>query len=135
METDQEQSNSKPPTKRRGRPPKTGKKAVGRPKGTSTIMAEYRDRMLNSPKSRKVLDSLMEVANDPEHKHWPAAVKMVMDRVAPVSVFEQEIIKNGGRPSISINITGITGDVSVGQDSGQDSEGEIIEGEIVNANP
>ena len=30
-----------------------------------------------------------------------------MDRVAPVSAFEKEIVKGGGKNSIQINITGV----------------------------
>lgn len=83
----------KPPGRRRGRPPKE-KRPVGRPKGEAAIMKEYRDRMLNSPKSRKVLDSVFAAALEDNHKHQAAAWKLILDRVAPVSGFEQNIQKN-----------------------------------------
>lgn len=107
-------SNNNPP-KRRGRPPKTEKRAVGRPKGEAGIMKEYKQRMLNSPKSRKVLDAIFEAALDPEHKNQATAWKLVIDRVAPVAMFEEEIKKGNGNNSISINISGVPS-VKVGND-------------------
>jgi hypothetical protein len=97
--------------KRKGRPPaaalKKPKGIIGRPKGTATIINEYRDRMLASPKSARVLEAIFDAALDPEHKHQASAWKLVIDRVAPTAAFEQEIIKGGGKSAIQINITGI----------------------------
>ena len=96
-----------------GRPPKselsnnTKRNAVGRPKGDAAIINEYKARMLSSPKSRKVLDAIFDAALDNDHKNQAAAWKLVVDRIVPVSVFEQEIVKQGGRSAIQINITGI----------------------------
>lgn len=97
--------------KRRGRPPKTAltevqKRSVGRPKGTQAIINDYRDRMLTSPKSAKVLEAIFDVALDKEHKHWAAAAKLVTDRIVPMSVFDAKA-NTGGAPTISINITGL----------------------------
>lgn len=101
-----------------GRPPKTElssnlkRNAVGRPKGDAAIINEYKARMLSSPKSRKVLDAIFDAALDNEHKNQAAAWKLVVDRILPVSAFEQDIIKQGGRSAIQINITGIGTSVS-----------------------
>ena len=101
--------------KKRGRPKKvTEKRAVGRPKGDYSIMKEYRERMLNSPKSRKVLESILSAALDDEHKNQAAAWKLVMDRIAPVAGFESGAAGNkASRNAIQINITGVPG-VNVG---------------------
>lgn len=96
----------------KGRPPKTALKemkesrSVGRPKGTAAIINEYRDRMLLSPKSSKVLEKIFDAALNDEHPHQAAAWKLVVDRVVPVSAFDQA--KQGGSlPQISINISGL----------------------------
>ena len=102
--------------KRRGRPPKKaveskiankGNRAVGRPKGDAGIINEYKARMLASPKSAKVLESIFNAALDDEHKNQAAAWKLVMDRIAPVAAFEKDVTKGSGKNSISINISGI----------------------------
>ena len=99
----------------RGRPKKgeilevknKNKGVIGRPKGTTAIINEYRDRMLLSPKSAKVLEAIFDAALDPDHKNQAAAWKLVVDRVAPISAFEPS--KHGGSvPQISINISGLS---------------------------
>ena len=101
-----------------GRPPKnelsanTKRNAVGRPKGDAAIINEYKARMLSSPKSRKVLDAIFDAALDNEHKNQAAAWKLIVDRIVPVSSFEQDVIKQSGRSAIQINITGLGANVS-----------------------
>ena len=101
-----------------GRPPKselsnnTKRNAVGRPKGDAAIINEYKARMLSSPKSRKVLDAIFDAALDNEHKNQAAAWKLIVDRIVPVSSFEQDVIKQAGRSAIQINITGLGANVS-----------------------
>ena len=120
-----------PPRRKRGRPRKSdvssvkkgSRNAVGRPKGDAAIINEYKARMLASPKSRKVLDTIFEAAMDNDHKNQAAAWKLVMDRILPVAAFEKDIVKDGGRNAIQINISGV-GAVDVG-------EPKIIEGEVV----
>ena len=95
----------------RGRPPKASLKPkprpVGRPKGDAAIINEYKQRMLASPKSTKVLDSIFNAALNDDHKNQAAAWKLLMDRMLPVSAFEQEIQKNNGKSAITINISGL----------------------------
>ncbi len=81
---------------------------VGRPKGEGGIMKEYRQRMLNSPKSAKVLESIFNAALDDNHKNQAAAWKIVVDRIMPVSGFEKEA-GTLQRSSIQVNITGVDG--------------------------
>lgn len=114
-------SEETPVKKRRGRPPKNaiasktankGNRAVGRPKGDAGIINEYKARMLASPKSAKVLESIFNAALDDEHKNQAAAWKLVMDRIAPVAAFEKDVTKGTGKNSISINISGV-GDTKI----------------------
>ena len=113
---------------KRGRPRKTEVEArrkpgrVGRPKGDAAIINDYKARMLASPKSRKVLDSILDAALNDDHKNQAAAWKLLMDRMLPVSYFEKD--KEGGsRPSVSITISGI-GDAKV-------PENDIIDAEVI----
>lgn len=99
----------------RGRPKKTavaakkkGNRGVrGRPKGDAAVMNEYKARMLASPKSTKVLEAIFNAALDDDHKNQAAAWKLVMDRIAPTALFEKDVIKDGSRNAIQINITGV----------------------------
>jgi hypothetical protein len=114
-----------------GRPKKVKKvkgksNPVGRPKGEAGIMKDYRERMLNSPKSRKVLDSIFNAALDDDHKNQAAAWKIVMDRIVPVSGFDK-LAGQSGRSAITVNITGV-GDVSL--DAEGDLEGEYVPVEV-----
>lgn len=124
--------------KKRGRPKKTevlakkkGKglgNPVGRPKGEAALMNEFKARLLNSPRSRKVLDAIFEAALDPEHKAQAAAWKLIMDRVAPVSSFEQEVLRNGsGRNTIQINITGVPNVNVSGESQDEPLEGDYYD--------
>ena len=104
---------------------------VGRPKGDAAVINEYKARMLASPKSRKVLDSIFDAALNDEHKNQAAAWKLVMDRILPVAAFEKDIVKGSGKNSISINITGV-GNTSISSTSNDDEE-DYIEGEVIDS--
>lgn len=91
---------------------KAKKNPVGRPRGDNAAIQEYKARMLASPKSAKVLEAVMEAASDPDHKNFTAAAKLVLDRILPVSAFE-EIKKGGNRAGINITITGVDGTKTV----------------------
>ena len=84
-----------------------GRKSVGRPKGDATIINEYKARMLASPKSKRVLDTIFDAALDHDHKNQAAAWKLVMDRILPVAAFEKDVVQNSGKSAIQINITGV----------------------------
>ena len=103
---------------------KGNRSSVGRPKGDAAIINEYKARMLNSPRSRAVMDAIFDAALDPEHKNQSAAWKLVMDRILPVAAFEKDIVKDGGRIAIQINISGV-GTVDVEQPT--TIEGEVVE--------
>jgi hypothetical protein len=117
--------NEAPKKRGRGRPKrgeivekkKPGK--IGRPLGESGVIAEYRARMLASPKSRLVLEKIYDAALDDEHKNQSAAWKLLMDRLLPLSHFEKDK-ENGGRPSVSITITGVGGETTIVGEATQD---------------
>ncbi len=128
-QTPSEDSPSTP--KKRGRPRKNlvdsktaGKRGkVGRPKGDAGIINEYKARMLASPKSEKVLETIFNAALDDEHKGQQAAWKLIMDRILPVGAFEKEVIKDAGRNAISINISGV-GHTEITSSSPSGDQGE-----------
>jgi hypothetical protein len=62
--------------------------------------------MLNSPKSAKVLEAIYDAALNDEHKNQAAAWKLIIDRVVPLSAFEQSKNSNS-TPQISINISSV----------------------------
>lgn len=106
--------NKDEPKRKRGRPRKTdvarrtvgNRGKLGRPKGDAAIINDYKARMLASPKSRKVLDSIFDAALNDEHKNQAAAWKLVMDRMLPLSYFEKD--GNTGRAAVSITISGLS---------------------------
>jgi hypothetical protein len=121
--------NDPAPRRKRGRPKKSeiaakargGRNKVGRPKGEAGIINEYRARMLASPKSNLVLESIYDAALNDDHKNQAAAWKLLMDRILPLSYFEKKN-SDGQRGGIKIEITGVPG-VSVGESA------EAVDGE------
>lgn len=99
--------NRKPTKKELASNSSGGRRKVGRPKGDAAIINEYKARMLASPKSRRVLDTIFDAALDDDHKNQAAAWKLVMDRILPVAAFEKDVIQSGGKSAIQINITGV----------------------------
>mgnify|MGYP003141811339 CR=1 FL=1 len=120
------------PTKKRGRPrkslvesKKTGNRVKrGRPAGDAAAINEFKARLLASPRSQKVLDSIMSAALNDEHKNQAAAWKLLMDRMLPISYFEKDK-NNAGRSAVSITITGVGGETVI------TPEPNIIEGEVI----
>lgn len=108
-----------PKIRGRGRPPKTDldavknrtKNKVGRPKGDTGRLEEFKQRLLATGGTR-ILDKMISIALDDNHPGQMAAIKMSIDRMLPVSSFEAA--KNGGNsPTISINITGLNSSVEM----------------------
>ena len=106
---------------KRGRPSKKAlaearKQPVGRPRGDASAIEEFKARLMNSPKSRKVLDAILDAALDDEHKNQAAAWKLLVDRMLPMSYFDKDKV-GGSRPSVNITITGVGDSVNIaGQD-------------------
>ena len=132
--SDLEENTTTDTPKKRGRPKKTevaakkaGSRGVrGRPKGDAAIINEYKARMLASPKSVKVLNTIFDAALNDDHKNQAAAWKLIMDRMLPVGAFEKEVVKDSGRNAIQINITGVgQTEISSGNTIDGDS-GEVL---------
>lgn len=81
------------------------------PKTEHQKIQELKQLLLNSAGSN-VLHKAIEIAMNDEHPSQGAMIKLCMDRMLPVSIFEKE--KNQ-RSAIQINITGI-GDVKTIED-------------------
>lgn len=103
------------PVKRKaGRPKKSEIQAKlkretrGRPKGDAGRLAELKARLL-ATSGERVINKVIEVAMTDGHPGQTAALKMCMDRVLPISMFEKD--KTGGAKGITINITGLNTDV------------------------
>lgn len=101
-------------------------RSVGRPKGEAAIINEYKLRMLNSPKSAKVLEAIYDAALNDEHKNQAAAWKLIVDRIVPISAFESAK-QGGGVPQISINITGLNQPTVLNTVSSASDEEDIID--------
>ena len=114
-----------PDDKRLGRPSnKSLAKTSGKPgpkAGDAAILAEYKNRMLTSPKSRRVLDTILDAALDNEHRHQAIAWKIIADRILPLAAFDPKRGGAGG-VKVSIHISGMAGPAP-----DVDEPGEIIE--------
>ena len=94
--------------KKMGRPRKDDlKKAklpIGRPKNDTGRLAEFKQRLLGTSGSA-VIEKIIQIGQDDDHPGQMAALKMAMDRILPLSMFEKDA--KGQRNAIQINITGI----------------------------
>lgn len=108
----------------------------GRPPGEAAAMAEFKARLINSPKSRKVLEKIFDAALDDDHKSQAAAWKLIVERLAPLSSFEKGA---GGKAAVTINITGIGSGVNISPDGDTDAmdswDGEALEAEYEAVDP
>lgn len=104
------------PKKRgKGRPPKSDIKAITERKkskpgphpGDAARIQEFKARLLATGGTR-IIDKMVEIAMNDEHPGQMAAIKLSLERLLPVSLFEAS--KAGGNtPSITINIEGLSG--------------------------
>lgn len=111
------------PKKRgKGRPPKADllavresrKGKIGRPKGDSSRIQEFKERLMATGGTR-ILDKMISIALDDEHPGQMAAIKLAVDRILPMSVFDAA--KQGGQtPQVTINISGINEPKILGSD-------------------
>jgi hypothetical protein len=73
-------------------------------------MIELRKLILNT-RGDEVVKKLLDIALDDEHPGQTAALKMCMDRLLPMAEFEK--LGSGGRPTVTINISGINDNVTI----------------------
>jgi hypothetical protein len=114
LQTVQASVPAQPVKRKAGRPKKSDiqsklkRETRGRPKGDAGRLAEFKARLL-STSGERVINKVIEVALTDGHPGQVAALKMCMDRVLPVSMFEKE--GTGGAKGITINITGLNAEV------------------------
>ena len=98
-----------------GRPKrnKAQSKLPVKPRSDRSIMEAYRQRLLNSPSSEKVIKKVFDVALEDGHSHQAACMKLIMDRVLPTSGFSEAVSGGQQKTAIQINISGITPTVDV----------------------
>lgn len=79
----------------------------GRPPGTAARIEEFKARLLTTS-GQRVIDEVVRKALDPADKDQAAMLKMCLDRLLPLSLFEKP---SGGKSvSISINLVGTGGE-------------------------
>ena len=91
---------------------------IGRPPGSGdgARIAEFKARLL-ATSGDSIINKVVEIALTDGHPSQSAALKMCVDRVLPMSYFDKE--KQGGStPTISINISGMTGTTIDAVDNG-----------------
>jgi hypothetical protein len=97
----------------KGRPKKSeiqavknkNKGKVGRPAGDASRLQEFKARLLATGGTR-ILDKMMEIALTDGHPGQMAAIKLAVDRILPVSMFDT-VKTVGTTPQITINIEGL----------------------------
>lgn len=111
--------------KKLGRPRKEDlKKAklpIGRPKNDTGRIAEFKQRLLGTS-GENVIKKIIEIGQTDGHPGQMAALKMAVDRILPLSLFEKD--SKGQRNAIQINITGI-GEAKI------ESTNDVIDAEVV----
>lgn len=111
----------RPSNKSLSKSPGKGLTKPGPKAGDAAILAEYKNRMLTSPKSRRVLDAILDAALDNEHRHQAVAWKIIADRILPLAGFDPKRGGAGG-VKVSIHISGMAGPAT-----GEDEPGTTIE--------
>lgn len=105
------------PKKKLGRPRKedikNAKLPIGRPKNDTGRIAEFKQRLLGTS-GENVIKKIIEIGQTDGHPGQTACLKMAIDRILPMSLFEKDV--KGQRNAIQINITGI-GEAKVEQAS------------------
>jgi hypothetical protein len=96
-------SAKEPIVKKDGRT-RVKKQPVGRPKELGTKVQELKNKLLNSADSSRIVNKVIEKALNDDDKDQMVALKLCLDRILPVSMFEKA---RDARSSIQINIVGL----------------------------
>lgn len=99
------------------------KRKVGRPKELGTKVQELKERLLSSADSTKLVNKVIAKALNDEDKDQMVALKLCLDRILPVSLFEKA---KDSRSAIQINITGLTDVGITSNDNDDDVEDAVI---------
>lgn len=79
-------------------------KKRGRPPGMRAAQLDIQRRLIEHPDRAKVVEAVYRIALDDEHKHQAAAMKLLMDRMLPISICD----KNADiKEKITININSV----------------------------
>ena len=79
---------------------------VGTDAGNKQRMTEFKERLLKSAVGTNIINKIIDIATDDTHVGQMAALKMCIDRILPMSLFEEK--KGGGeRTAVTITIGGI----------------------------
>jgi hypothetical protein len=114
LQTVQASVPAQPVKRKAGRPKKSEIQAKlkretrGRPKGDAGRLAELKARLL-ATSGERMINKVVEIAMSDGHPGQMAAMKMCLDRVLPISMFEKD--KDGTGKGITINITGLNAEV------------------------
>ena len=93
---------------------------ISTPAGSKQRMIELREKLLTEGNSETMLRKLLTIATNDEHPGQMAAIKMCIDRMMPMSMFDEKA--SASRPAISITISGIN------EPEIKKIEGEILDG-------
>jgi hypothetical protein len=125
LQTVQVQQPAQPVKRKAGRPKKSDIQAKlkrdgrGRPKGDAGRLAELKARLL-ATSGERMINKVVEIAMTDGHPGQMAAMKLCLERVLPVSMFEKD--SSGSSKGITINITGLAGSVTNDDDTTIDAE-------------
>lgn len=99
-------------------------KVLGRPKELGTKVQELKEKLINSVEGSRIVQKVIDKALNDDDKDQMIALKLCLDRILPVSMFEKA---KDQRSSIQINISGLT-DVVI---DGNEDEEDTVEDAVV----
>jgi hypothetical protein len=100
---------------------KIAREPVVTAKGKKQRMTEFKEKLLTEHNGNNVIRKVLEIAMKDDHPGQMSALKLCMDRMLPVALFEPK--KSGQRTAVQINITGIgESPIIIDNDTGEVSE-------------